>query len=254
MFLSPPWGGIKYKDNEIYSISKLMTPSIYDIIRTSLTIAKNIIFYVPRNLDLEELFNIVSFILNEQNPGRGNNLNFDVKILKSNKKIKALLIIFGYNVSEVISLKDLQNYINAYYDYVTYENIRLLNAISSVIGLTKFFRTDFSFRNNYTYSNDRNIYYLIKYFFNCCLTEQEKAKAKSISLQNGYNQDSCFNKKQYSYGPSSYLYPINKNCFSSMKYDGYHYYNPRQYDYYYHNYNYSCIHKSSCNSNANNIK
>lgn len=229
-----------------------MTPSIYDIIRTSLTIAKNIIFYVPRNLNLEELFNIVSFILNEQNPGQGNSLNFDVKILKSNKKIKALLIIFGYDLSDVISRKDIQNYINAYYEYVTYENISLLNAIASVIGLTKFFKIEFAFRNNYSYNNDRNVYYLIKYLFNCCLTEQEKTRAKSLSIQNGFNQDSYSSKKQYNYrASSSYLYPVNKTCYSSMKYDGYHYYNPRHNDYYSHNDNYSYKYKASTNENGN---
>jgi trimethylguanosine synthase len=101
VFLSPPWGGIKYKDSDVYSIKELMTPNIYDIIKTSLNIAKNIIFYLPRTLILDELFNILSSILNDQTPGSGDRIYFDVHVLKSAKKTKALLIIFGHDIKEV---------------------------------------------------------------------------------------------------------------------------------------------------------
>jgi hypothetical protein len=99
--LSPPWGGTKYKDSDIYNIKELMTPSIYDIIKVSLNISKNIIFYLPRTLLLEDLFEILSSILNIQDSGKGNRIFLDVHILKSEKKIKALLIIFGHDVKEV---------------------------------------------------------------------------------------------------------------------------------------------------------
>ena len=55
VFLSPPWGGLKYKNSNVYSIKKFMQPNIIDIIRVSLNVAKFILFYVPRNLDLNEL-------------------------------------------------------------------------------------------------------------------------------------------------------------------------------------------------------
>jgi hypothetical protein len=80
-----------------------MTPNIYDIVRVSLNIAKNIIFYVPRTLLLDELFEILSSILNEDKSGRGDRIFFDVHILKSAKKIKALMIIFGHDIKEVSS-------------------------------------------------------------------------------------------------------------------------------------------------------
>ena len=101
VFLSPPWGGIKYKDSDVYSIKELMTPNIYDIIKVSLNIARNIIFYLPRTLLLEELFEILSNILNTEKSGSGDRIYFDVHILKSAKKIKALMIIFGHDVGEV---------------------------------------------------------------------------------------------------------------------------------------------------------
>jgi hypothetical protein len=79
-----------------------MTPNIYDIIKTSLNIAKNIIFYLPRTLILDELFEILSTILNSENNGSGDRIFFDVHVLKSAKKIKALMIIFGNDIKEVI--------------------------------------------------------------------------------------------------------------------------------------------------------
>lgn len=92
---------MKYKDSDVYSITELMTPNIYDIIKTSRSLAKNIIFYLPRSLMLDELFEIVSSVLNSENPGSGDRLYFDVHILKSAKKIKALMIIFGNDIKEV---------------------------------------------------------------------------------------------------------------------------------------------------------
>jgi hypothetical protein len=104
VFLSPPWGGIKYKDSDVYCIKELMTPNIYDIIKVSLNIAKNIIFYLPRTLLLDELFEILSKILNSETPGSGDRIFFDVHVLKSAKKIKALMIIFGNDIKEVIKI------------------------------------------------------------------------------------------------------------------------------------------------------
>ena len=78
-----------------------MTPNIYDIIKTSLNIAKNIIFYLPRTLILDELFEILSTILNSEKNGSGDRIFFDVHVLKSAKKIKALMIIFGNDIKEV---------------------------------------------------------------------------------------------------------------------------------------------------------
>jgi hypothetical protein len=78
-----------------------MTPNIYDIIKVSLNISRNIIFYLPRTLLLEDLFEILSSMLNMKDIGKGNRIFFDVHILKSEKKIKALLIIFGHDIKEV---------------------------------------------------------------------------------------------------------------------------------------------------------
>ena len=74
IFLSPPWGGTEYKNSEIYSIKKFMYPDITEIIRVSLNVADNILFFLPRNLDLDELFDICSQVKNEIKEGSGINL------------------------------------------------------------------------------------------------------------------------------------------------------------------------------------
>jgi hypothetical protein len=82
-----------------------MTPNIYDIVKVSLNIARNIIFFLPRTLLLDELFEILSTILNSENSGSGDRIFFDVHVLKSAKKIKALMIIFGHDIKEVNFVK-----------------------------------------------------------------------------------------------------------------------------------------------------
>ena len=65
IFLSPPWGGMEYKNSYVYSIKKFMTPDINEIVSVSLSVADNILFFLPRNLDLDELFNLCSSVKNE---------------------------------------------------------------------------------------------------------------------------------------------------------------------------------------------
>ena len=84
IFLSPPWGGTEYKNSEIYSIKKFMYPDITEIIRISLNVADKILFFLPRNLDLDELFDLCSTVKNEIKEKSGENLFFDIKIIKSN--------------------------------------------------------------------------------------------------------------------------------------------------------------------------
>ena len=62
VFLSPPWGGTEYKYYDIYQIKEWMKPSIYDIIKMCIKTSKKIMFYLPRNLLLNELFGIINEI------------------------------------------------------------------------------------------------------------------------------------------------------------------------------------------------
>jgi hypothetical protein len=59
-----------------------MKPSIYDIIRKSLHIAKNIIFFLPRTLLLIELFDIIKTAYAEMGI-KTDRIYLDVQIFRS---------------------------------------------------------------------------------------------------------------------------------------------------------------------------
>ena len=146
IFLSPPWGGTEYKDSKIYSIKKFMYPEITKILRVSLNVADNILFFLPRNLDLDELFDLCSDAKNEMEKNSGKNLFFDIQIIKSNNRIKALLIIFGHNINHIFSKNKLINYLNGKYESIEEKQIDSLYSIIKKIGCFKFFEEENIFR------------------------------------------------------------------------------------------------------------
>jgi len=77
-----------------------MSPNIFDIVRTSLQIAPRIIFFLPRTLQLDELHQIIEKVQIESEKG-ARDILFDVHILNSANKIKALMIIFTNDLSSV---------------------------------------------------------------------------------------------------------------------------------------------------------
>ena len=198
VFLSPPWGGLKYKNSNVYSIKKFMHPNIIDIIRVSLNVAKYILFYVPRNLDLNELIDLVSFVKNEIESNSGNKLTFDVRILYSNQKIKTLLIIFGYDVCDIISDDDIKQFLMHHYNKVNEDNIQYVINFIKLIGYYKFFKYELDYRLNI--SQSLNLNYMIKYFMMNILNQQEKLQIKVQymlkQLKNKKNGKNYQNKKK----------------------------------------------------------
>lgn len=102
VFLSPPWGGIDYKNNRNYSLKKMVTPDITEIVKKSLQIGKNIMFYLPRNIDIMELGEILFSVTS--NP----NIYLDIHLLESANKLKAILLIYGYDLNSSISKFDVK--------------------------------------------------------------------------------------------------------------------------------------------------
>ena len=193
IFLSPPWGGVSYKNSDIYSIKASMTPDINEIVKVSLRISKYIMFYVPRTLMLEELFGIVSDIK------KNNNIFFDIHILKSANKIKALLIIFGYDVDKKIVENDITEYLKNVYDEYIFDEMDfgILNAIAKVIGNFNFFENELNFRKNLAEEEIENIDLgkkLFNYFFQVVLTDQEKIKIKSLKIYSLFKKHKNKNK------------------------------------------------------------
>ena len=188
--MSPPWGGINYKNSDIYSIKESMTPDISEIIKVCLRISKYIMFYVPRTLMLEELFEIISKINGKKR------LFFDIHIIKSANKIKVLLIIFGYDIDSKIGEKEIDEYLRYIYGpKLTDIYIKLLSAIAKIIGNYRFLENEINFRksceeseeseeseksienNNYNVGKE-----LLDYFFKSVFTPQEKIRFKSLNV------------------------------------------------------------------------
>ena len=167
-----------------------MNPDISEIIKVSLRIVNYIMFYVPRTLRLEELFGIISEI-------RGKNrLFFDIHILKSANKIKALLIIFGCDIDEKIGEKEIDEYLEYIYENFKINEIyiKILSSIAKIIGNYRFLQNEINFRNNLyeetkTDSLDESFNAgkeLFNYFYKLVLTDQEKIKLKSLKIYSQY--------------------------------------------------------------------
>ena len=168
-----------------------MTPDISEIIKVCLRISKYIMFYVPRTLMLEELFEIISQINGK------NRLFFDIHILKSANKIKALLIIFGYDIDKKVGEKEIDEYLRYIYGAKMNEKyINILSAIAKIIRNYRFFENEINFRKNIDKSPDENFNIgkeLYNYFLDSVLTEQEKIRLKSLKI---YSQFKSNNKSK----------------------------------------------------------
>jgi hypothetical protein len=133
---------------------------------------------------LEELFGIISEIKGSKR------LFFDIHILKSANKIKALLIIFGCDIDKKIKEKEIDEYLEYIYEnfHLNEIYIKIFSAIAKIIGNYRFFENEINFRRNLyeeynSFDENFNIgKELFNYFFKLVLTEQEKIKLKSLKI------------------------------------------------------------------------
>ncbi|XP_071410615.1 trimethylguanosine synthase isoform X2 [Pithys albifrons albifrons] len=56
VFLSPPWGGPDYATAEIFDIQTMICPDGFEIFRLSKKITNNIVYFLPRNADINQKF------------------------------------------------------------------------------------------------------------------------------------------------------------------------------------------------------
>ncbi|XP_070337337.1 trimethylguanosine synthase isoform X2 [Equus asinus] len=54
VFLSPPWGGPDYATAETFDIRTMMSPDGFEIFRLSQKITNNIVYFLPRNADIDQ--------------------------------------------------------------------------------------------------------------------------------------------------------------------------------------------------------
>ncbi|XP_035210944.1 trimethylguanosine synthase-like isoform X2 [Stegodyphus dumicola] len=83
VFLSPPWGGPEYLNEQEYDISRI-EPDIYKTIEAAQKITKNVALFVPRNTIVNQLARLA---------GDGNNVEIEQNVL--NKKVKTITAYYG---------------------------------------------------------------------------------------------------------------------------------------------------------------
>ena len=98
-----------YKSTDYYSLKEWVTPDIAEILETTLSISENLILYLPRNIEIDELFTIL-FQTYEKLAAKNQRvfdptIFCDIHILYSANKAKALLIFIGDLFNHVFKIK-----------------------------------------------------------------------------------------------------------------------------------------------------
>ncbi|XP_069126871.1 trimethylguanosine synthase-like isoform X2 [Argopecten irradians] len=84
VFLSPPWGGPDYLNEEVFDLETMMDLKASDIFEVSQKITNNIAFFVPRNSDFEQLTALA---------GLGGQVEVEQNLL--NNKLKTITAYYG---------------------------------------------------------------------------------------------------------------------------------------------------------------
>lgn len=85
VFLSPPWGGPEYLDQEVFDL-QLMGGCMdgYKVFETALQVTPNIAYFVPRNTNMEQVASLA---------GPGGRVEAEQNLL--NRKMKTLTCYYG---------------------------------------------------------------------------------------------------------------------------------------------------------------
>ncbi|XP_036033397.1 trimethylguanosine synthase isoform X2 [Onychomys torridus] len=84
VFLSPPWGGPDYATTETFDIRTMMFPDGFEIFRLSQKITNNIVYFLPRNADIDQVASLA---------GPGGQVEIEQNFL--NNKLKTITAYFG---------------------------------------------------------------------------------------------------------------------------------------------------------------
>ena len=195
VFLSPPWGGPEYKNETVYSLKKWITPNIDKIIEKSFKFSKNIIIYLPRNTDLEELGNIIYKYDKEMVESLSGTILFDVKYLNSASKIKGILVLYGPKFNSV-KIKVIKRYIiNSLFNKSSNKNKINQNKIEKqlnilkVIGYSDYIRNFVNFKKiKKDFSGNIFLENLEQYFIDNVMDETEKEEYENLNKKNNQNE------------------------------------------------------------------
>ena len=185
IFLSPPWGGPEYKKDKIYSLKKWMNPDIEKIIEKSLKFSKNLIFYLPRNTDVEELANLLNKYDKDEINSLNNTILMDIKYLNSASKIKAILILYGpkFNLIKVKLIREFL--INTIFrknsNKANEIKIKKQINILKVVGYSKYIKNFLEYKEiKKDFSGNNFLEILEKYFINKIMDEEEKEEYEKL--------------------------------------------------------------------------
>ncbi|XP_074002487.1 trimethylguanosine synthase [Numenius arquata] len=92
VFLSPPWGGPDYATAEIFDIQTMICPDGFEIFRLSKKITNNIVYFLPRNADIDQVASLA---------GPGGKVEIEQNFL--NNKLKTITAYFGDLIRQDIS-------------------------------------------------------------------------------------------------------------------------------------------------------
>ncbi|KAM4624072.1 trimethylguanosine synthase isoform 2-T2 [Polymixia lowei] len=84
VFLSPPWGGPDYLTAEVFDIKTMIEPDGFEIFRLSKLISDNIVYFLPRNADMNQVASLA---------GPGGKVEVEQNFL--NNKLKTITAYFG---------------------------------------------------------------------------------------------------------------------------------------------------------------
>ena len=138
IFLSPPWGGSDYKNDDNFMLKNWIEPDIEEIIKHSLQLSKNLIFYLPRCTNINELTEYIYKYDQKFIDDNEKNIYLDIQYLISAKKVKAILVLYGEKFNN-IQIKDIRKYFNDNYKIKGNNNeIKNIISIAKILGANKF--------------------------------------------------------------------------------------------------------------------
>uniref|UniRef100_A0A2D4JWU9 Trimethylguanosine synthase n=1 Tax=Micrurus paraensis TaxID=1970185 RepID=A0A2D4JWU9_9SAUR len=92
VFLSPPWGGPEYAAAEIFDIQTMISPDGFEIFNLSQKITNNIVYFLPRNADIDQVASLT---------GPGGKVEIEQNFL--NNRLKTITAYFGDLIRQDVS-------------------------------------------------------------------------------------------------------------------------------------------------------
>ncbi|CAG9317961.1 unnamed protein product [Blepharisma stoltei] len=88
IFMSPPWGGPEYLTNPSYDLFKSVTPDIKEIMKICEKITKNVILYLPRNSDPDQMIELLDYAPSLQR-------QIEIQLYYYGSKVKTIGLFIG---------------------------------------------------------------------------------------------------------------------------------------------------------------